>query len=285
MRVDVRRGGVAEGSLAASAAAPEALWLARVRGVKAAHAMRRRVCRDRESVREEERVQAKRNLVQRVQEALHAQPSHAARSCEPLPTVITRRTWKWSDLLQRVVKIDVLQCDKCGARCKVLELLTDPFVVAKFLEALGESTIHANTDSRSRTSDARGRADNHGLVGGRDLEPETGRSGQSNGRVAEAEASCTGRSLAYPTHDGAFATPIWPESSNPSFHQTTSVRCADQLTNGCTLRIGLALRKWAVLFLICLAITSTELSAITFVEPVAITSAELVGIGCMSRHR
>jgi hypothetical protein len=214
--------------------------------------MRRRVCRYRESVREEERAQAKRNLVQRIQEARCAQPTQAARSCEPLPAVITRRTCKWADLFQRVFKIDVLQCDKCGARCKVLAVLTDPLVVAKFLEAVGESTIHANTDSRSRTSDARGRADNHGLVSGRDLKPETGRSGQSNERVAEAEASCTGRSLAYATHDGAFATPIWPESSNPSFHQTTSVRCADQLTNGRTLSFGLALRKWAVLFLICI---------------------------------
>jgi hypothetical protein len=115
--------------------------LTRYAGVLAPnHTMRRRVCRDRESVREEERLQTKRNLVQRIQESMHAQPTQAARSCEPLPTVITRRTWKWADLLQRVFKIDVLQCDKCGARCKVLELLTDPFVVAKFLEAVGEST-------------------------------------------------------------------------------------------------------------------------------------------------
>jgi hypothetical protein len=98
--------------------------------------MRRHVCRDRESVREEERVQAKHNLFNRVQEALHAQPTQAARSYEPLPS----GNWKWADLLQRVFKVDILECPKCGARCKVLAVLTDPLVVAKFLEAVGEST-------------------------------------------------------------------------------------------------------------------------------------------------
>ncbi len=61
--------------------------LTRYAGVLAPnHAMRRRVCRYRESVREEERAQTKRNLVKRAQEALHAQPSQAALSCEPLPS-------------------------------------------------------------------------------------------------------------------------------------------------------------------------------------------------------
>jgi hypothetical protein len=130
--------------------------LTRYAGVLAPnHTMRRRVCRDRESVREEERLQTKRNLVQRVQEARCAQPSQAARSCEPLPTVITRRTWKWADLLQRVFNVGILECPKCGARCKELAVLADPLVVAKFLEAVGESTIHANTDSRSRAACAR----------------------------------------------------------------------------------------------------------------------------------
>ena len=94
------------------------------------------VCRDHESVREEERVQTQRNLVNRAQEALRSQPSLAALSCEPLPS----GTWKWTDRLKRVFKVDVLLCDRCGGRCKVLAVLTDPFVVGKFLEAVGEST-------------------------------------------------------------------------------------------------------------------------------------------------
>jgi hypothetical protein len=32
-------------------------------------------------------------------------------------------------LLKRVFKIDVLECPHCGARCKVLAVISDPFVV------------------------------------------------------------------------------------------------------------------------------------------------------------
>jgi hypothetical protein len=120
--------------------------LTRYAGVLAPnHAMRRSVCRDRESVREEEREHARRNLHERARHAIHGLPSTAALSCEPLPSP----KWKWSDLLKRVFKIDVLQCDKCGARCKVLAVLTDPSVVAKFLEAVGEST-HTPTPTPAR---------------------------------------------------------------------------------------------------------------------------------------
>ena len=110
--------------------------------------MRRRVCRDRESVREEERVQTQRNLVNPAQVALHSQPSQPALSCEPLPS----GTWKWADLVRRVFKIDILQCNTCGGRCKVLAVLTDPFVVAKFLESMGESTHLPTPTPGSRTA-------------------------------------------------------------------------------------------------------------------------------------
>ncbi len=111
--------------------------LTRYAGVLAPnHAMRSRVCRDRESVREEEREQTRRRLIARMQEAVMGQPSQAVVSCEPLPS----GTWKWADLLRRVFKLDILECPKCGERCKVLAVLTDPFVVSKFLEAVGESS-------------------------------------------------------------------------------------------------------------------------------------------------
>jgi hypothetical protein len=60
------------------------------------HTMCRRLCRDRESVREEGYLQTKRHLVQRLQEALHAQPTQAARSCQTLPS----GTWKCAFLFQ-----------------------------------------------------------------------------------------------------------------------------------------------------------------------------------------
>ena len=84
-------------------------------------------------------------MVKRAQEALHSQPSQAALSCEPLPSA----TWKWADLLRSVSKFDVLLCDTCGGRCKVLAVFTNPFVVGKFLEAVGEST-HTPTPTPAR---------------------------------------------------------------------------------------------------------------------------------------
>jgi hypothetical protein len=89
---------------------------------------RRLVCRDRESVREEEREHARRNLHERARHAMHGLPSTAALSCEPLPSP----KWKWSDLFKRVFKIDVLQCPRCGGRCKILAVIFDPFVVTLF---------------------------------------------------------------------------------------------------------------------------------------------------------
>jgi hypothetical protein len=78
--------------------------LTRYAGVLAPnHSMRRLVCRDRESVREEERAAVRQNLHQRVRHAIHGLPSTAALSCEPLPSP----KWKWSELLKRVFKIDV----------------------------------------------------------------------------------------------------------------------------------------------------------------------------------
>ncbi len=111
--------------------------LTRYAGVLAPnHSMRRRVCRDRESVRDDLRDETRRQLLTRVQQALRSQPSQAALSCEPLPSA----SWKWADLLKRVFRLDILQCPDCGGRCKVLAVLTDPFVVGKFLDAVGEST-------------------------------------------------------------------------------------------------------------------------------------------------
>jgi hypothetical protein len=78
--------------------------------------MRRLVCRDRESIRGEEREQARRNLHERARQAIHGLPSTAAPSCEPLPS----HKWKWSELLKRVFKIDVCSALAAVAGAKSL---------------------------------------------------------------------------------------------------------------------------------------------------------------------
>jgi hypothetical protein len=43
----------------------------------------------------------------------------------------------WAALLARVFKIDVLKCDACGGRMRVLAFLTDPEVTERILDHLG----------------------------------------------------------------------------------------------------------------------------------------------------
>ena len=51
----------------------------------------------------------------------------------------TRRTYyNWAQLMRRVFGIDVLLCDHCGGRRKVLTFLTDPDVIGRILLHLGE---------------------------------------------------------------------------------------------------------------------------------------------------
>lgn len=53
----------------------------------------------------------------------------------------TRRTYyKWAELMRRVFRIDVLSCDRCGGRRKVLTFLTDPAVIERILLHLGLPT-------------------------------------------------------------------------------------------------------------------------------------------------
>ena len=52
---------------------------------------------------------------------------------EPRP----RRYYRWAELMQRVFEVDVLLCEHCGGRRRVLTFLTDPPVLRAILEHLG----------------------------------------------------------------------------------------------------------------------------------------------------
>ncbi len=48
-----------------------------------------------------------------------------------------RRYYRWAELMQRVFEVDVLVCQHCGGRRRVLTFLTDPPVLRSILEHLG----------------------------------------------------------------------------------------------------------------------------------------------------
>ncbi len=50
-----------------------------------------------------------------------------------------RRYYRWAELMQRVFEIDVLVCEHCGGRTRVLTFLTDPPLLRRILEHLGLS--------------------------------------------------------------------------------------------------------------------------------------------------
>ena len=71
-----------------------------------------------------------------------AAPAACAGSTEPRPPATTpparaRSRVPWAELLSRVFKVDVLQCENCGGRMTVLAFLTERAVVKKILEHLG----------------------------------------------------------------------------------------------------------------------------------------------------
>jgi hypothetical protein len=50
-----------------------------------------------------------------------------------------RRRYRWAELMQRVFEVDLLVCEHCGGRRRVLTFLTDPPVLQAILEHLGLS--------------------------------------------------------------------------------------------------------------------------------------------------
>ena len=54
---------------------------------------------------------------------------------------------RWAQLLRRVFEIDALRCAKCGGPMVLLALLTDPAVVHKILDHIGQLT-HTSRENR-----------------------------------------------------------------------------------------------------------------------------------------
>jgi hypothetical protein len=48
-----------------------------------------------------------------------------------------QRNYTWSELMKRVFLLDVLQCERCGGRMKILAAIHPPDTTGKILECLG----------------------------------------------------------------------------------------------------------------------------------------------------
>jgi hypothetical protein len=66
--------------------------------------------------------------------------STGVRGARPKRGGTRRRHYRWADLLRRVFEVDVLVCDLCGGRRKVMTFLTEPRIVRGILEHLGLPT-------------------------------------------------------------------------------------------------------------------------------------------------
>jgi hypothetical protein len=56
--------------------------------------------------------------------------SHKKVGCRP-------RRYAWAELLKRVFSVDVLECDRCGGRMRILCAINPPDAIRKILDCLG----------------------------------------------------------------------------------------------------------------------------------------------------
>ncbi len=48
-----------------------------------------------------------------------------------------RRNYAWASLMMRVFKLDVLECERCGARLRIVAAIQPPEATEKILTCLG----------------------------------------------------------------------------------------------------------------------------------------------------
>ena len=47
------------------------------------------------------------------------------------------RNYSWAELMKRVFSVDVLGCDRCGGRMRIIAAIPPPEAIRKILECLG----------------------------------------------------------------------------------------------------------------------------------------------------
>ena len=66
-------------------------------------------------------------------------PTAPVMDAEPAPQTTSphKRNYTWAELMKRVFLVDVLQCERCGGRMKILAAICPPDATRKILECLG----------------------------------------------------------------------------------------------------------------------------------------------------
>jgi hypothetical protein len=70
----------------------------------------------------------------------HLRATIVPSACTDQPHPIPRRWLNWADLLKRVFAVDVLVCDTCGGRMRILAVLREGEASRTILEHLGLPT-------------------------------------------------------------------------------------------------------------------------------------------------
>ena len=63
-----------------------------------------------------------------------AMPTVAAKP--PVGSSVRDRNYAWAELMQRVFRVDVLRCEHCGGRMKILAAIRTPTAIVRILECL-----------------------------------------------------------------------------------------------------------------------------------------------------
>ncbi len=68
-------------------------------------------------------------------------PSHSSAATSPIgvpPAQLEHRNYRWAELLRHTFEVDVLECDRCRGRMKLIAVLTDPNTIEAVTSSLEE---------------------------------------------------------------------------------------------------------------------------------------------------
>ena len=101
------------------------------------HRMRAQVVRDRKSIRLANLAREEQEMANGVWELCLSRPPALPLTAADLPSP----NWSWAELMRRTFGYDLLKCEKCGGKRRVISTITQEPVIEKILCAMGIETI------------------------------------------------------------------------------------------------------------------------------------------------
>jgi len=75
------------------------------------------------------------------------EPTTSAKSATKKTAEPSRHPWSW--LLQRVFAVDILKCEKCGGRLRIVEVAKKPDEIARVLNERGYARAPPDAEPRA----------------------------------------------------------------------------------------------------------------------------------------